>query len=59
MHGDPAKAIIEYAERMDASLIAISTHGRGGLGRAIIGSVADDVVRHSNRPVLLVRSSSD
>jgi nucleotide-binding universal stress UspA family protein len=53
--GLPAGAILEYAEENNASLIALATHGRGGLARAVTGSVADAVVRHSDVPVLLVR----
>jgi nucleotide-binding universal stress UspA family protein len=34
----------------------MSTHGRGGLGRLVFGSVADGILRHSEIPVLLVRS---
>jgi nucleotide-binding universal stress UspA family protein len=53
--GLAAGAILEYAKESNASLIALSTHGRGGLSRAVTGSVADAVVRHSDVPVLLVR----
>ena len=53
--GLPAGAILEYAKENGASLIALATHGRGGLARAVTGSVADAVVRHSDVPVLLVR----
>jgi nucleotide-binding universal stress UspA family protein len=53
--GLPAGAILEYAKESNASLIALATHGRGGLARAMMGSVADAVVRHSEVPVLLVR----
>ena len=41
----------------EVDLIAIATHGRSGLGRAIIGSVADYVVRQSGIPILLIRPS--
>ena len=47
--------IIERANALGANLIAMTTHGRGGLERVILGSVADDVIRRSNCPVLLVR----
>ncbi len=51
----PAVGILETAERKTADLIAITTHGRGGLPRIILGSVADKVVRASHVPVLVVR----
>ena len=54
--GDPGQAIIDYTAANGIGLIAIATHGRGGLGRAFFGSVADYVLRHSSLPVLLVRS---
>lgn len=53
--GDAAPAILEHASESDVSLITMSTHGRSGLGRAVFGSVADEVLRNSRLPVLLVR----
>lgn len=50
-----ADAIVEYAKAQGVSLIVMTTHGRGGLGRLIMGSVADDVLRHAPCPLLLVR----
>ncbi|GIL14981.1 MAG: universal stress protein [Chloroflexota bacterium] len=47
--------IIQVARQIEADLIVMSTHGRGGVARLVIGSVADDVVRHAPVPVLLVR----
>lgn len=47
--------ILEVARQIHADLIAMSTHGRSGVARLVIGSVADDVVRHAPVPVLLVR----
>jgi nucleotide-binding universal stress UspA family protein len=52
VHGAPAEAITEFAESVDADLIVIGTHGRTGLNRMLMGSVAEAVVRHANRPVL-------
>jgi nucleotide-binding universal stress UspA family protein len=43
------------AEEIDADLIVVGTHGRKGLARALIGSVAEKVVRTSHRPVVLIR----
>ena len=57
--GQPAERIIEYAKEKDVDLIALSTHGRSGMGRWLFGSVADKVVRRSEKPVLLVRPSAD
>jgi nucleotide-binding universal stress UspA family protein len=51
----PAQDIITTAERLDVDLIAMATHGRTGLAHALLGSVAEAVVRSSSRPVLLVR----
>lgn len=47
-----AKAIVHYADDNDIGLIALSTHGRSGMRRMVMGSVAEDVLRHSNIPVL-------
>lgn len=51
----PAPAILELAEEEDADLIALGTHGRGGLRRLVLGSVADKVIRGTDRPVLVHR----
>lgn len=51
----PAPAILELAEEEDADLITLGTHGRGGLRRLILGSVADKVIRGTHRPVLVHR----
>ena len=53
---DPAEAIIACARLMGADLIAMTTHGRGGLARLVFGSVADAVLRQAPCPVLLVRA---
>lgn len=55
LEGPAARAIVEAARRLGADLIALCTHGRSGLDRAILGSVADAVVRQAPCPVLLVR----
>jgi nucleotide-binding universal stress UspA family protein len=54
--GDPADKIVEYAEDEKVSLIAMSTHGRTGLARWVLGSVADKVLHGARMPILLVRS---
>lgn len=54
--GDPAEKILEYAREKNFNLIAMSSHGRGGIARWVLGSVADKVIRNSEAPVLIVRS---
>jgi nucleotide-binding universal stress UspA family protein len=56
--GEPSEAILEAANSEQAALIVIGSHGRSGVGRFLIGSVSDDVVRHSPIPVLVVRGSA-
>ena len=55
--GDPTKQILRVAAEQGIELIAMTTHGRGALGRWVFGSVADRVARSSPVPVLLVRPS--
>ena len=55
----PVKGILVYAERENADLIVIATHGRSGLSRMLTGSVAEKVVRHASCPVLTLRSKVD
>lgn len=55
VHARPARGIVDYAASNRADLIALATHGRGGLRRVFLGSVADKVVRSGSTPVLLVR----
>lgn len=52
---NPSQAITGYADHTGASLIMLSTHGRTGLSRLRMGSVAADVVRHATCPVVLYR----
>lgn len=54
--GVPAEEIVEYAEANEIDLIAMGTHGRSGLERHLIGSVAETVVRQSPVSVLTMRS---
>lgn len=51
----PARAIAEYAEANAVDLIALATHGRGGLSRLVLGSTADKVIRGCMVPVLVYR----
>jgi nucleotide-binding universal stress UspA family protein len=50
-----ASAILDAARKQHVGLIAIATHGRSGLARLLLGSVADKVVRGATLPVLLYR----
>jgi universal stress protein A len=52
--GDPAAAIVEYAVAHNIGLIVLGTHGRTGVSRALLGSVAERVVRTAPCPVLTV-----
>jgi nucleotide-binding universal stress UspA family protein len=52
-------SILETAKRVDCDLIVTGTHGRGGVRRAVLGSVAEAVARHSPVPVLLVPPQSE
>ena len=54
--GDEAQVILAEADRGDADLIAMSTHGRSGLMRWVLGSVATKVLHATSRPLLLVRA---
>ena len=53
-YGDPADAIVEKHTLWHADLVVMSTHGRTGPGRALMGSVADQVLRRIDMPVLLI-----
>jgi nucleotide-binding universal stress UspA family protein len=57
MEGDPPNEIIDLAAKTANSLIAMSTHGRSGIGRWLLGSVAEKIIQHSRVPVLLIRAS--
>lgn len=52
--GDPATTIVEYAADIDADVVVLGTHGRSGVERRLIGSVAERVVRRSPCPVLTI-----
>jgi nucleotide-binding universal stress UspA family protein len=52
LEGDVAQSILDFAQQKQIDLIVVGTHGRGGLGKAFIGSVAERVFRQSPVPVL-------
>jgi nucleotide-binding universal stress UspA family protein len=56
VHEQPAVAILEEAKAHPDGIVAVATHGRGGLPRLFLGSVADKVLRGSSTPVLLQRA---
>jgi nucleotide-binding universal stress UspA family protein len=49
------ESLVEYAERSEIDLIVMATHGRGGVSRTWLGSVADELIREVRIPVLLLR----
>ena len=53
--GDPEKEIIDFADREDVDLIVMGSHGRTGLSRVLMGSIAEGVVRRAQCPVLTVK----
>jgi nucleotide-binding universal stress UspA family protein len=53
--GPPSREIVDYAEEEGCDLIVMGTHGRGGLNRLLLGSVAERVVRSAPMPVMTVR----
>lgn len=55
-YGTAAVAIVEAAVAQKADLIVMSTHGRSGLGRLVLGSVAESVLRGTTTPILIVRA---
>jgi len=55
--GDPLTEILKEADAFNADLIAVTTAGRSGLGRTVLGSVAERVFRKAETPVLLYRPS--
>ena len=56
--GRPDEEIVAAARDAGADLIAMSTHGRSGLGRLLFGSVAEQVLRHADVPVLMIRHTA-
>jgi nucleotide-binding universal stress UspA family protein len=57
--GSVVSTILETAEDLDAQLIAMASHGRGGLARVFYGSVAAGVLQRIDRPILVIRSRQE
>ena len=55
MIGDTTSKIIDYAQEIDADLIVMPSHGRKGVSRFLIGSVAEQIVRLAHCPVLILK----
>jgi nucleotide-binding universal stress UspA family protein len=54
--GSPGEAIVEVARNEQVDLVVVGSHGRGAVGRFLVGSVSEHVVRHAPCPVLVVRA---
>lgn len=57
-NGDVAAAICDRADAQEADLIAMTTHGRSGVSRWLLGSIAERVIRNAKQPILLVRTET-
>lgn len=55
LEGNPAQEIVDFADKNDISLLVMGTLGRTGIQKFLLGSVAQNVVRHSRKAVLVVR----
>lgn len=58
LEGNPANEIVDFADKSDMDLIVMGTFGRTGIQKFLLGSVAENVVRHSRKPVLVVRGET-
>lgn len=59
LDGQVVPALQQYVQANDVGLVVMSTHGRGGIKRAVLGSVAEEFVRKVGKPVLLLRPRSE
>jgi nucleotide-binding universal stress UspA family protein len=59
LRGHPAATVVDLARETPGSLVAMSSHERSGIGRWLLGSVTDRVVRHSPAPVLVIRPEEE
>ncbi|AKB50460.1 Universal stress protein [Methanosarcina barkeri str. Wiesmoor] len=58
LQGSPANELVDFAEQSDIDLIVMGTLGKTGIERFLLGSVAENVVRNSKKPVLVVRGET-
>lgn len=56
LEGDAVEAVLDLATQVGADLIVVGSHGRGGLSRALLGSVAEGILRKSTIPVLVTHA---
>jgi nucleotide-binding universal stress UspA family protein len=56
-HGEPVRELVAAAREHRADMIAMTTHGRSGVGRLLFGSVAEAVLREADIPVLMMRDT--
>ena len=54
-YGNDAEEILDHAAQKDIDCVAMTTHGRSGVTRFLLGSVAEKILRHSPKPIFLVR----
>ncbi|MDP6494533.1 MAG: universal stress protein, partial [Dehalococcoidia bacterium] len=59
LRGSPGATIIDYVHQNQISMVAMTTHGRSGVTRWVLGSVADNLIRNSRRPVLVIPSDKN
>ena len=59
LHGHAASTIVDLAMKTPNSMVAITSHGRSAIGRWALGSVADRIVRHAGKPVLITRAKKE
>jgi nucleotide-binding universal stress UspA family protein len=55
LEGNPVNEIVDFAEKNDIELIVMGSHGKTGIQRFLLGSVAENVVRHSKKSVLVIK----
>lgn len=55
LFGDPGHEIVDLSDELDTDLIVLPSHGRHGVKRVLLGSVAERVLRHATCPVLVLR----
>jgi nucleotide-binding universal stress UspA family protein len=58
-YGDDAEEILDHVSQKDVDMVAMTTHGRSGIKRFLLGSVAEKILRHSAKPVFLVRCTAN